>query len=94
MVIPGFKNPDHIRDNFDMFDFSLTDEDMAEIAKVDKGVRYYTATSEMIAAYASMELKEDRQRCSLILLWNRAAPPMFTRHYKIFMRFPMKPLDR
>ena len=41
------------------FDFSLTDEDMAEISKVDKEVRYYTATPEMIAAYAAMELKED-----------------------------------
>lgn len=58
-VIPGSKNPDHIRDNFNIFDFFLTDEDMAEIAKLDKGMRYYTATPEMIAAYASMELKED-----------------------------------
>ena len=59
VVIPGSKNPDHIRDNFDIFDFTLTDEDMAEIAKVDKGVRYYTATPEMLAAYQTMELKED-----------------------------------
>ena len=59
VVIPGSKNPAHIRDNFDIFDFSLTDEDMTEIAKVDKGVRYYTATPEMIAAYQTMELKED-----------------------------------
>lgn len=59
VVIPGSKNPDHIRDNVDIFDFTLTDEDMAEIAKVDKGVRYYTATPEMIAAYQTMELKED-----------------------------------
>jgi len=59
VVIPGSKNPEHIRDNFDIFDFTLTDEDMAEIAKVDKGVRYYTATPEMIAAYQTMELKED-----------------------------------
>lgn len=59
VVIPGSKNPDHIRDNFDIFDFALTEEEMGEIAKVNKGVRYYTATPEMIAAYASMELKED-----------------------------------
>ncbi len=44
VVILGSKNPDHIRDNFDIFDFVLTDEEIAEIAKVDKGVRYYTAT--------------------------------------------------
>ena len=59
VVIPGSKNPDHIRDNFDIFDFVLSDEDMAEIAKVDKNKRYYTATPEMIAAYATMELQAD-----------------------------------
>lgn len=59
VVIPGSKNPDHIRDNFDIFDFALTDGDMAEIAKLDKGVRYYTSTPEMLAAYASMELRPD-----------------------------------
>ena len=59
VVIPGSKNPDHIRDNFDIFDFALTDEDMAEIAKVNKNKRYYTATPEMIAAYANMKLGPD-----------------------------------
>lgn len=59
VVIPGSKNPDHIRDNFDIFDFTLTEEEMAEIAKIDKGVRYYTATPEMIAMYAKMELQPD-----------------------------------
>ena len=59
VVIPGSKNSDHIRDNFDIFDFALTEEDMAEIAKVNKNKRYYTATPEMIAAYANMELGPD-----------------------------------
>ena len=59
IVIPGSKNPDHIRDNFNIFDFALSDEDMAMIEKVNKGVRYYTATPELINAYATMELKED-----------------------------------
>ena len=59
VVIPGSKNPDHIRDNFDIFDFVLTEEDMAEITKVNKNKRYYTATPEMIAAYANMELQAD-----------------------------------
>ncbi len=59
IVIPGSKNPDHIRDNFDIFDFALTDEDMAAIAKVNKGIRYYTATPEALAAYATMELQPD-----------------------------------
>ena len=59
VVIPGSKNPAHIRDNFNNFDFSLSDNDMAEIAKVNKNKPYYTATPEMLAAYASMQLKED-----------------------------------
>lgn len=59
VVFPGSKNPDHIRDNFDIFDFELTDEEMAEIAKVDKNVRYYNATPELVASYKTMELKED-----------------------------------
>ncbi|MCD8329187.1 MAG: aldo/keto reductase [Lachnospiraceae bacterium] len=59
VVIPGSKNPAHIRDNFNIFDFVLSDADMAEIAKVNKNKRYYTATPEMIAAYANMELGPD-----------------------------------
>ena len=50
VVFPGSKNPDHIRDNLDIFDFALTDENMAEIAKVNKGVRYYNATPEMVVS--------------------------------------------
>ena len=59
VVFPGSRNPAHIRDNFDIFDFTLTDEEMAEIAKVDKNTRYYHATPELIALYATLELKED-----------------------------------
>ena len=59
VVFPGSRNPEHIRDNFDIFDFALTGEEMAEIAKVDKGVRYYNGTPEMLAQYATMELGPD-----------------------------------
>lgn len=59
VVFPGSRNPEHIRDNFDIFDFALTGEEMAEIAKVDKGVRYYNGTPEMLAQYAKMELGPD-----------------------------------
>ena len=41
ITIPGSKNPDHIRDNADIFDFALTDEEMAEIAKLDGTKKYY-----------------------------------------------------
>ncbi|MGM9745316.1 MAG: aldo/keto reductase [Candidatus Cryptobacteroides sp.] len=59
IVFPGSRNPEHIRDNFDIFDFALTSEEMAEIAKVNKGVRYYNGTPEMLAKYAKMELGPD-----------------------------------
>lgn len=59
VIFPGSKNPDHIRDNFDIFDFALTDEEMAEIATLDKGVRYYESTPEMLQQYATMELQPD-----------------------------------
>ncbi len=43
-VIPGSKNVEHIKDNLDILDFKLTDGEMAEIAELDKGVRYYHRT--------------------------------------------------
>ena len=51
-VIPGSKNVNHIRDNLDILDFSLTDEEMAEIAKLDKGKRYYYRTNEQLEQFA------------------------------------------
>ncbi len=51
-VIPGSKNVDHIKDNLDILDFALTDEEMAEIAKLDKGVRYYHRTDEQLVQFA------------------------------------------
>jgi diketogulonate reductase-like aldo/keto reductase len=53
VVIPGSKNVDHIRDNLDILDFALTDEEMTEIAELDKGVRYYTRTDEQLKQFAS-----------------------------------------
>ena len=53
IVIPGSKNPDHIRSNFDLFDFQLTDDEMAEIAKLNREKHYYTSTPQMLAGYAA-----------------------------------------
>lgn len=62
IVIPGSKNPAHIRDNFALFDFALTEEEMAEIAALDKGVRYYTSTPELLNKYAEMVPPVDEQK--------------------------------
>ena len=53
VVIPGSKNVDHIKDNLDILDFKLTDEEMAEIAKLDKGERYYHRTDEQLVGFAA-----------------------------------------
>ena len=56
ITIPGSKNPDHIRDNFNIFDITLTDEEMAEIAKLDGTKKYYVPDNETVEKYASMHL--------------------------------------
>ena len=61
VIFPGSKNPAHIRDNFNIFDFALTDEEMAEIAAVDKDVRYYNATIEDAQKYAKMAMDFNAQ---------------------------------
>ena len=57
-VIPGSKNVDHIKDNLDILDFTLTDEEMAEIAKLDKGVRYERACQAQQMKSESMYMKK------------------------------------
>lgn len=62
IVIPGSKNPAHIQDNFDLFDFSLTEEEMAKIAALDKNTRYYYSTPEMLKKYAEIVPDVDGQK--------------------------------
>ena len=52
VVIPGSKNPAHIHDNFDVFDFALTDAEMQEITTLNKDKRYYEVTEDKLAAFA------------------------------------------
>ena len=62
IVIPGSKNPAHIKDNFNLFDFALTDDEMAKITALDKQKRYYTSTPEMLKKYAEMVPPVDEQK--------------------------------
>lgn len=61
-VIPGSTNSEHIRDNADIFNFSLTADEMERIQALNKNVRYYNSTPEM----------EERSRSFLSILknWN------------------------
>ena len=62
IVIPGSKNPAHIQDNFALFDFSLTPEEMKKIGGLDRQKRYYTSTPEMLKRYAETIPAVDEQK--------------------------------
>ena len=62
IAIPGSRNPAHIRDNFDLFDFALTGEEMASIAAMDRKKRYYVSTPELLRKYAEMVPPVDSQK--------------------------------
>lgn len=62
VIIPGSKNPEHIKANFDLFDFALTEDEMKTIAAVDKNARYYTSTPELLERYAQMVPPVDEQK--------------------------------
>ena len=56
-VIPGASGFEHVKENFDIFDFSLTKDDMAKIAKINKNKRYYIRTDEMLKQFAKMKVE-------------------------------------
>ena len=62
IVIPGSKNPEHIRSNFALFNFALTESEMAEIAALDKNKLYYIRTPELLKKYAEMVPPVDEQK--------------------------------
>ena len=59
IIIPGSRNPEHIKDNANIFDFELTNDEMNEINALDKNKRYYEPKPELLKMYASMELKSE-----------------------------------
>ena len=62
VVIPGSKNLAHIRDNFKLFDFKLTEKEMEEIAALERNKRYYTSTPELLQRYVEMVPPVDTQK--------------------------------
>ena len=56
IVIPGSKNVAHIKDNIDIFNFTLSQDDMNQIAKLNSGERRYTRTEEALANFASWKV--------------------------------------
>lgn len=62
IVIPGSKNPQHIKDNLDVFDFTLTDNELDRIAAMDQQKHYYHSTPAMLKKYASIVPDVDGQK--------------------------------
>ena len=46
IVIPKSSNPTHLKENFEIFDFELTKDEMDEIKKLDKGKYYFDVPFE------------------------------------------------
>jgi len=61
VVIPGSKSTEHIKDNLDIFDFTLTPEEMEKIAALDKGVRYYHRTDSQLKQFAAWKPNYEKE---------------------------------
>lgn len=46
VAIPGSADEKEIAENFDIFDFELTDEDLEKMQKLDTGTRFFTMSEE------------------------------------------------
>ena len=62
IVIPGSKTPSHIAQNIDLFNFALTDEEMARIATLDRGDTIYHRTPELLDRYLHFVPDVDGQK--------------------------------
>ena len=45
-AIPGASNPDYIKENIEIFDFELTDEEMAQMRGLNKEKRFFNMSLE------------------------------------------------
>lgn len=61
IVIPGSKSDEHIKENFEVLNFSLSDADMAKIAALNKNERYYTRTDEALRGFANYKPQYEKE---------------------------------
>lgn len=62
IVIPGARLEEHIKANIDIFNFELTEDEMKQIAAINKNKRYYEGTPEKVASYAQVKPDLDGQK--------------------------------
>ena len=52
IAIPGLSDPNHIAENYNIFDFELSDDDMKKIDELDKNTPFYNQTDESLDGFA------------------------------------------
>ena len=60
VVFPKSLNPEHMKANIDIFDFALTDDEMAKIQALDKEQSYYE--------FGKLPMKEQEKQLSMFVL--------------------------
>ncbi len=52
-AVPGSTNPDHIKENIEIYDFELSDEEMEQIRAIDKGEsgRYFNINYQQMGGF-------------------------------------------
>lgn len=62
IVIPGTKNEEHILQNAEIFDFTLSDEEMSKITEINKNKRYYIRTDSQLEQFKNWVPNFDSQK--------------------------------
>lgn len=57
-VIPGATHPDYIKENIQIFDFELTDEEMQTMRSLNKEQRFFNATYEQVQQFGMLPMKD------------------------------------
>lgn len=57
-VIPGATNPDYIKENINIFDFQLSNEDMITMRSLNKDKRFFTMTLEQKQGFVNFKMND------------------------------------